>query len=79
MILGKCNRGLMVPVCLEYLRGGHLTEEEESKAIKLGWCVEIVSMRFVACKKYLIRFSAVVLSGLRVEKGATLTADEKNM
>ncbi|XP_065072144.1 farnesyl pyrophosphate synthase-like isoform X1 [Rhopilema esculentum] len=39
---GKCNRGLMVPVCLDYLRGGNLTQDEESKAIKLGWCVEIL-------------------------------------
>jgi len=39
---GKYNRGLMVPVCSEYIRGRHLTEEELDKAIKLGWCVEIL-------------------------------------
>ena len=31
-----------MPVCSEYIRGRHLTEEELDKAIKLGWCVEIV-------------------------------------
>ena len=32
----------MVPVCYEYICGRHLNEDELEKAIKLGWCVEIV-------------------------------------
>eukprot|EP00794_Sanderia_malayensis_P016956 gene16956-18663_t len=39
---GKCNRGLMVPVCLEYLKGRQLTDDEITNANYLGWCIEFL-------------------------------------
>lgn len=40
---GKCNRGLMVIGSLRHLAGDRvLTEEEERKALILGWCIEWV-------------------------------------
>ncbi len=36
----------MVPVCLEYLKGRELTEDETTKANYLGWCIEFVSIIF---------------------------------
>ena len=42
--LGKCNRGVMVAGSLKYLLPGReMNQEEEKKAIILGWCVEWVS------------------------------------
>lgn len=39
---GKYNRGLMVPVCVEYLKGKELSEQESIKANYLGWCIEFL-------------------------------------
>ena len=41
---GKCNRGLMVIGSLKYLVSDReLTDEEERRALILGWCIEWVS------------------------------------
>ena len=42
--VGKCNRGLMVVASLRHICDRELTDDEEKKAIILGWCVEWVSM-----------------------------------
>ena len=43
ILLGKCNRGLMVIGSLRHLAGDRvLTEEEERKTLILGWCIEWV-------------------------------------
>lgn len=40
---GKCNRGLMVIGSLRHLAQDRiLTEDEEKKALILGWCIEWV-------------------------------------
>ena len=40
---GKCNRGLMVIGSLRHLvQDRVLTEDEEKKALILGWCIEWV-------------------------------------
>lgn len=42
---GKCNRGLMVIGSLKHITAGkELTNEEETKALILGWCIEWVGM-----------------------------------
>ena len=37
----------MVPVCVEYLKGKELSEQESIKANYLGWCIEFVSYLFI--------------------------------
>ena len=50
--VGKCNRGLMVVASLRHICDRELTDDEEKKAIILGWCVEWVSMYM-----YIIEYS----------------------
>eukprot|EP00731_Ephydatia_muelleri_P025482 Em0017g565a len=45
---GKCNRGVMVAGSLKYLLPGReMNQEEEKKAIILGWCVEWLQAFFL--------------------------------
>ena len=44
---GKKSRGLMVICTVDFLKGGNPTEDEITKAIYLGWCVEILQAVFL--------------------------------
>ncbi len=45
---GKCNRGLMVIGSLKHLTASReLTNEEETKALILGWCIEWVCVKIL--------------------------------
>lgn len=44
---GKKSRGMMVIMCLDFLRGGKITDDEISKALILGWCVELLQAVFL--------------------------------
>jgi len=44
---GKKSRGMMVIMCLDYLKGGKVSEEEAIKALTLGWCVELLQALFL--------------------------------
>ena len=62
---GKCNRGVMVAGSLKYLLPGReMSQEEEKKAIILGWCVEWVSQctKLYSCQKSISFLASSIFS-----------------